>query len=155
MTARDAGGVDPDRCVRCAAENVLAIGQRNLPRLPHQPAPDGRRRRLIIGKLVSNVTDEPVPKPVDGTHEPRMVGRICQSMPDLLDETREIGVEDEGRRPQVRLELRPRHSTSVVLDEHKQKIERLAGTERHLSLRACGILSDRCILKRNDRLSRQ
>ena len=127
VTARDACGVDPDRGVRRAAEDALAIGQWNLARLPDDPAPGGGTRRLVIGERLSNVADEPVPESVDGSDEPRMTGGISQGTSDLLHETGQVGVEDEGRRPQVRLQLVPCHDTSVVRDEQEQEIECLAG----------------------------
>jgi hypothetical protein len=72
VMARDACGVDPDRRVRRAAEDALAIGQWNLARLPDHPASGGGTRRLVIGERVANVADEPVPEPVDGPDETRV-----------------------------------------------------------------------------------
>jgi hypothetical protein len=50
---------------------------------------------------------------------------VSQGLPELRDETREVGVRNERFRPQMLVQLVPRKNTRAMVDEDFQEVKRL------------------------------
>jgi hypothetical protein len=72
-------------------------------------------------------TDEPVPESVHRPDKPRILSNVIERSTDPCNRAGKVGVEDEGRRPEVLLQLGSGHRSGSVLDERQQQIEGLGG----------------------------
>src|SRR4029450_8933344 len=123
--ARHARSVKPHRRVGRASQNVLAALDWNLTRRPDEPTLDPRRGQphgRILGEDLSN---EPVSKPVHGSHELRSLSRVIKRLPDFPDHARQIGGGPERVRPELLLKVGLRHGPVAVLDENLEEMESL------------------------------
>src|SRR5262245_39047323 len=118
MAPRHAGGIDPHRAARVAADDVLTLLEPERPVGADQPARNGRngwrRSASIAGVSAEGVSDA-----VHRSQVARVTGIVGQGPPDFADQHIESGVYDERIGPDAGEQL-------FLLDDPWPKFDQIA-----------------------------